>query len=85
MSSSAAEARTILATDVTFDTARMHVALSDGRAISIPLTWFPRLHQATAQQRQQWEFIGQGIGISWPELDEDLSVAGLLAGNRSRA
>ena len=85
MSPSTADAHTILATDITFDAARLHVALSDGRALSIPLSWFPRLHEATPQQRQHWELIGQGIGISWPDIDEDLSVAGLLAGNRSRS
>lgn len=85
MSSSTADTRTILATDVTFDTVRMHVVLSDGRTLGIPLTWFPRLHAATPPQRHHWELIGQGIGISWPDIDEDLSVAGLLAGNRSRA
>ncbi len=70
---------------VTFDVERLHVALSDGRRISVPLDWFPRLANATPQQRQRWERIGGGIGIHWPDIDEDLSVAGLLAGNRPRA
>jgi Protein of unknown function (DUF2442) len=56
------------------------VDLMDGRTISVPLAWFPRLLHATPQQREQWELAGAGFGIHWPELDEDLSVAGLLAG-----
>jgi hypothetical protein len=56
------------------------VDLMDGRTISVPLAWFPRLLHATAQQRERWELAGAGFGIHWPELDEDLSVAGLLAG-----
>jgi len=56
------------------------VELLDGRAISAPLIWFPRLSEATQQQRSNWELLGDGEGIHWPELDEDLSVAGLLSG-----
>jgi len=56
------------------------VELLDGRTISTPLVWFPTLSQATKQQLEKWEFLGDGEGIHWPELDEDLSVAGLLAG-----
>jgi hypothetical protein len=84
MSSSTADRGTILATDVRIDAERLHVALSDGREISVPLAWFPRLHQATPDQRQHWELIGRGIGLHWPDIDEDLSVAGLLAGNQAR-
>jgi hypothetical protein len=84
MSSSTADSGTILATDVKVDAERLHVALSDGREISVPLAWFPRLHKATPQQRQHWELIGRGIGLHWPDIDEDLSIAGLLAGNRPR-
>ncbi len=85
MSSSTADTGTVLATDVQFDAEHLRVALSDGRQISVPLAWFPRLIKATPQQRRQWKLIGLGIGIHWPDLDEDLSVAGLLAGNRSRS
>ena len=67
-----------------FDAERLHVALSDGRRISAPLAWFPRLSRATPEQRRNWEPIGRGIGIHWPDVDEDLSVAGLLAGRRAR-
>lgn len=56
------------------------VDLLDGRTISVPLTWFPRLEKATAAQRANWEVCGGGFGIHWPNVDEDLSVAGLLRG-----
>ncbi len=70
--------RTAKATHVYFDAERIHVRLSDGREISAPLDWFPRLLHATDAQRQQWELIGRGIGIHWEAIDEDISVAGLL-------
>jgi hypothetical protein len=70
--------RTSLATRVYFDAGRLHVCLSDGREISAPLNWFPRLYHATDEQRQQWELIGKGVGIHWEAIDEDISVAGLL-------
>ncbi len=60
------------------------VQLADGRAISVPLVWFPRLLRATTAARDKWEILGDGEGIHWPEADEDLSVEGLLAGNRAR-
>jgi len=56
------------------------VDLSDGRRILVPLGWFPRLSNATPDQRRNWRFIGAGMGFHWPDLDEDLSVAGLLRG-----
>lgn len=56
------------------------VELQDGRTISVPLAWFPRLLHASTAERENWEFLGNGEGIHWPELDEDLSVAGLLRG-----
>jgi hypothetical protein len=70
--------KTSLATRVYFDAERLHVCLSDGREISFPLSWFPRLQHATDDQRQQWALIGNGIGIHWEAIDEDISVAGLL-------
>ena len=70
--------RASFATRVYFDDERLHVCLSDGREISVPLSWFPRLYQATDDQRQQWELIGKGVGIHWEAIDEDISVAGLL-------
>jgi hypothetical protein len=57
------------------------VELIDGRTVSAPLVWFPKLSQATKKQRENWELLGDGEGIHWPEIDEDLSVSGLLIGN----
>jgi len=56
------------------------VELQDGRTVSVPLAWFPKLLHATNGQRRKWELIGDGEGIRWPAIDEDLSVAGLLRG-----
>ena len=56
------------------------VELTDGRTISAPLVWFPRLLHATSAQRKKYELLGEGVGIHWPAVDEDLSVAGLLRG-----
>ena len=61
----------------------MTVRLDDGRALSIPLAWYPRLLHGTPAERANFELIGDGEGIHWPELDEDISVEGLLAGRRS--
>ena len=55
------------------------VVLDDGRTVSVPLAWFPRLLDATEKQRRDWEFIGGGIGIHWEQIDEDISVASLLS------
>jgi hypothetical protein len=65
---------------VTFDTDRLVVDLLDGRTIAVPLAWYPRLFNATPGQRANWEIAGAGYGIHWPEIDEDLSVEGLLRG-----
>jgi hypothetical protein len=59
------------------------VDLVDGRTISVPLAWYPRLAHGTDAERSRWRFIGDGEGIHWPNLDEDISVEGLLAGRRS--
>jgi hypothetical protein len=61
----------------------LKVDLSDGRTITLPLAWFPRLSHGTKSERAKWKLIGEGTGIHWPDLDEDLSVASLLAGNKS--
>jgi len=58
------------------------VGLRDGRTISVPLAWYPRLLQATASQRKHWRIAGGGYGIHWPDIDEDLSIAGMLKGRR---
>lgn len=68
------------AVDVATDDDHLVVDLSDGRRLSVPLAWFPRLLRASAQQRRNWRLVGDGQGIRWPELDEDLSVGGLLKG-----
>jgi len=66
--------------DVSFDGSSMTVALMDGRCISTPLAWYPRLNGATRAQLEQWEIIGDGDGLHWAQLDEDLSVEGMLRG-----
>ena len=71
------------ALDVQFTDDEMTVALGDGRKIVVPLVWFPRLLRATSEQRAQWQLIGDGEGIHWPDVDEDISVDGLLYGRRS--
>ena len=63
----------------------MQVTLLDGRVLSLPLTWFPVLNAASPEQRTNYEIAGGGISLHWPELDEDLSVAGLLAGGDPRS
>jgi len=63
---------------VTEDELILHLA--DGRVLSTPLVWFPRLLKAAPEKRNQWELLGGGQGIHWPDIDEDLSVAGLLRG-----
>ncbi|MEX2186366.1 MAG: DUF2442 domain-containing protein [Pirellulales bacterium] len=66
--------------DVTFTKDTLSVALRDGRTITVPLAWYPRLLGATAAQRKNWQIAGGGYGIHWPDIDEDLSTEGLLRG-----
>jgi hypothetical protein len=66
--------------DVQFTTDSLSVALHDGRVISVPLAWYPRLFHATPAQRKNWKVSGGGYGIHWPDIDEDLSTEGLLRG-----
>lgn len=66
--------------DVHCDDDSLIVDLMDGRTISVPLAWYPRLANATSAQRAVWEIAGGGFGIHWPEIDEDLSSEGLLRG-----
>ena len=66
---------------VTEDT--LNVDLSDGRTISVPLTWFPRLVHASREQRNNWRLIGRGHGIHWDDIDEDVSVEGIITGRPS--
>jgi hypothetical protein len=63
---------------IEFATDTFVVHLEDGRSLSVPLEWFPRLRDAKPEQRNRWRLIGPGTGIHWPDLDEDISVAGLL-------
>jgi hypothetical protein len=67
-----------LAVDVSSSSDELSVRLSDGRVVSVPLDWFPRLARATPPQRRDWELIGGGVGIHWEAIDEDVSVASLL-------
>ncbi len=66
--------------DVTFTEDSISVDLMDGRTISVPLIWYPRLYHATADQLANWQVSGGGYGIHWPDIDEDLSTDGLLRG-----
>jgi hypothetical protein len=65
---------------VSFTANALVVTLADGRQVSAPLEWFPRLLRGTPKQRQNWRLIGGGVGIHWQDLDEDISVKSLLAG-----
>src|SRR5690554_2008135 len=68
---------------VSIDDDRLTVELMDGRAISVPLAWYPRLANASQAERERWELAGAGYGIHWPDIDEDLSTEGLLRGARA--
>ena len=78
MSTSVVSPPNARARSVDFDTDTVIFHLEDGRSVSAPLEWFPRLRDATPEQRNHWRFIGPGSGIHWPDIDEDISVAGLL-------
>jgi hypothetical protein len=75
--------RDVFAESVRFTDDAMVVLLDDGRTLSVPLAWYPRLLHGTPHERSQLDLIGDGEGIHWPDLDEDISVEGLLAGKRS--
>jgi hypothetical protein len=83
MSSLQIEIQAAKAQHVTVTEEALTVDLSDGRTISVPLAWYPRLTYGTPEERNLWELIGDGEGIHWPDLDEDLSVEGLLLGRPS--
>jgi hypothetical protein len=83
MSTSPSELRAALAQKVTVTDDTLVVDLVDGRTVSVPLPWYPRLAHATPTERANWRLIGRGEGVHWPDLDEDISVAGLLAGRPS--
>jgi hypothetical protein len=69
-----------LASSVSISEDLLKVSLEDGREVSVPLAWFPRLRDASPDQRANWRLIGRGEGIHWPDVDEDISTLGLLAG-----
>lgn len=83
MTTSTAEAQSVTATDLVVTDDALTVELSDGRSIAAPTAWYPRLFHGTAEERGRWRLIGQGRGIHWPDLDEDISVENLLAGRPS--
>ena len=72
------------ARDVSVSEDVLTVSLDDGRTLSVPLVWYPRLLQSTLRERRQWHLVGRGEGIHWPKIEEDISIAGLLAGHSSR-
>ena len=80
MSTSTAD---IPVTDIAITENNFAVSLADGRTITVPLEWFPRLVHATAAERKNWRLIGQGEGLHWPDLDEDINIHDLLLGRRS--
>src|SRR6266849_10801552 len=83
MSSSVVEVRQALAKRVRVTNDSLVVDLADGRTLAVPLAWYPRLAYGTPSQRSKWRLIGRGEGIHWPDLDEDLSVEGLVLGKPS--
>ena len=70
-------------TDIAITENNFTVSLADGRTITVPLEWFPRLVHASAAERENWRLIGQGEGLHWPDLDEDINIHDLLLGRRS--
>ena len=72
-----------VAVDIQLTDQRLIVELEDGRSISIPVEWYPRLSHATKEERTHWELLGGGYAIEWPDLDEHIGIEGLLAGRKS--
>ena len=83
MSTSPSEFRPAMAQQVTVTDDALIVDLVDGRTVSVPVSWYPRLAHGTPAERSNWRLLSRGEGIHWPDLDEDISVAGLLAGRPS--
>ena len=83
MSSSTVDTGSALAQDVSVTDEALEIRLTDGRTISAPIAWYPRLQHGSADERGDWRLIGRGEGIHWPALDEDISVANVLAGKAS--
>lgn len=78
MSTLANKSSNVLASDVWFSKDMLYVRLQDGRELGVPLLWFPRLRKASENQLKEWRLIGNGVGIHWESIDEDISVAALL-------
>jgi hypothetical protein len=72
-----------VAVEVTVTDEKLVVDLADGRSIAIPLEWYPRLLHGSPEERQNWQLLGDGYAIEWPDLDEHIGIEGLLAGRRS--
>ncbi|MCI0350389.1 MAG: DUF2442 domain-containing protein [Acidobacteriales bacterium] len=72
-----------VAVSVSFATNRLVIELADGRSFTVPLDWYPRLLHGSESERKNWQILGDGYAIEWPELDEHIGVEGLLAGRRS--
>ena len=83
MSSSTTDTQVASATSLAVDNDNITVELADGRKLSIPLAWYPRLSHGTTEERGNWQMLGGGTGIHWPDLDEDISIENLLAGKAS--
>jgi hypothetical protein len=83
MTTLAIEFRMVFAQDVKVTDDALIADLSDGRTVSVPLAWFPRLLHGTPKERNRWQLIGDGEGIHWPDLDEDISVENLILGKPS--
>ena len=83
MNTLAVEIRIPEALEVSLTDDTLSIDLSDGRSISVPIAWFPRLLHASEQERNNWRLIGKGHGIHWEDIDEDISIEGLLAGKPS--
>ena len=83
MSTSSVATETAAAQNVRVTNRALVVELRDGRVVSVPLAWYPRLLHGTAEERNNWRLVGQGEGIHWPELDEDVSVEDIILGRGS--
>jgi hypothetical protein len=83
MNTPSSDLQAVKALDVSVTDDTLTVDLTDGRTLSVPLTWYPRLLHGTPEERQDWHLTGGGVGIHWPDLDEDISTDGLLLGRRS--
>jgi len=84
MTTSANEFAGPAATSVAVTDSTIDVELTDGRSLSVPIAWYPRLEHATQAERDNWALTGSGLGIHWPDIDEDISIEALVAGTPSK-